>query len=250
MTISLLAIAFAAGILSFLSPCIIPMLGVYFSLITGLSSDQLKETAMDALMHRRVVKNTLAFIGGFALVFTAAGAAAGELGAILSKWQFVLNILGGTVVLILALKLLGVFKLSFLAKLHWEPAFYEKLRNKAKHNAWSSFIVGLLFAVACSHCIGPTLYSILALAGTTQNPFSGMLVMFVFSLGLAIPYMIAGLSFNWIMKSLQKIRHWQFAVERLAGLLMLYISYVIYADKLTQLTGYLAKVLPRLPLGM
>lgn len=62
--------------------------------------------------------------------------------------------------------------------------------------------------------------------------------------------MIAGLSFNWIMKSLQKIRHWQFAVERLAGLLMLYISYVIYADKLTQLTGYLAKVLPRLPLGM
>lgn len=250
MTTSLLLIAFAAGILSFASPCIIPMLGVYFSLITGLNSNQLKETIVDSALRRRVMKNTLAFIGGFTLVFTAAGAAAGELGAILGRWQVVLNVLGGTVVLILALKLLGFFELPFLAKLHWEPAFYETLRAKATRSGWSSLIVGLLYAIACSHCIGPTLYSILALAGTTRSPLSGMLVMFIFSVGLAIPYVLAGLSFNRVIKGLQRVRRRQIVVERLAGLLMLYISYVIYTDKLTQLTGYLANFLPRLPVGM
>lgn len=226
------------------------MLGVYFSLITGLTPTQLKGAALDGSLRRRVLKNTLAFIAGFVLVFTAAGAAAGELGSILGRWQAILNILGGTVVLILALKLLGFFDLPFLAKLHWEPAFYEKIRMKAKFSAWSSFIVGLLYAVACSHCIGPTLYSILALAGTTKSPLSGMLVMLVFSVGLAIPYMLAGMSFNRVMRGLQRVRRRQILVERLAGVLMLYISYVIYTNQLTQLTGYLARFLPRLPVGM
>lgn len=116
---------------------------------------------------------------------------AGELGALLSSWQVYLNILGGTVILLLALKLLGFFELSFLIKLHWEPRFLEKLRAKTSRSAWPSFIVGLIFSIACSHCIAPTLFSILALAGATQSPGSGMLVMFFFSVGLAIPYILA-----------------------------------------------------------
>lgn len=226
------------------------MLGVYFSLITGLTTGQLREAVLDEHLRRRVIKNTLAFIGGFALVFTAAGAAAGELGAILGRWQWILNILGGTVVLILALKLLGFFDLPFLTRLHWEPAFYSVLKEKANRSAWSSFIVGLFYAVACSHCIAPTLYSILALAGTTQDPRNGMLVMLVFSAGLAIPYVLAGLSFGRVMKGLQRLRRFQVVVEKAAGLLMLYVSYIIFTDRLTELTGYLAKFLPRLPVGM
>ncbi|MDA8229316.1 MAG: sulfite exporter TauE/SafE family protein, partial [Desulfitobacterium hafniense] len=221
MSTSLLIIAFAAGILSFLSPCIVPMLGVYFSLITGMTASELRENALDPHLRVRVIKNTLAFVAGFGLVFTAAGALAAQMGAILSKWQGFLNALGGTVVLILALKLLGVFDLPFLSRLHWEPAFFEKLRTKATRSAWSSFVVGLLFAIACSHCIAPTLLSILTMAGATKDAFSGMIVMAIFSLGLAIPYVLAGLSFNRVISSLKKFRSRQYVAERIAGVLML-----------------------------
>ncbi len=250
MATSLILIAFAAGVLSFVSPCIIPMLGVYFSLITGLSSTQLKEAHLDPGLRRRVIKNTLAFVGGFGLVFIAAGALAGELGALMSKWQGVLNFLGGTVILILALKLLGLFELPFLTQMEWQPAFFDKLREKSERTAGASFIVGILFSIACSHCIAPTLYSVLALAGGTKGPLIGMTVMLFFSVGLAIPYVVAGLYFNRMLGLLKHVRSRQRWVERVAGLLMLYLSYVMYTNQLSNLTGYLAQFLPRLPIGM
>lgn len=250
MGTTIFVLAFAGGILSFLSPCIIPMLGVYFSLITGLTVSELKAATLDATLRRRVMKNTVAFVAGFSLVFIAAGALAGELGSILGKWQGILNILGGTMVLILALKMLGVFELGFLNKLHWEPAFFEKVRTKATHNAWYSFIVGLLFSVACSHCIAPTLYSILALAGSTQSSATGMVMMFFFSLGLSIPYLLTGLSFNKVIQVLKRVRRRQVVAERLAGLILLYLSYIMYTNQLTNLTAFLARFLPRLPIGM
>lgn len=250
MSATVIVIAFAAGVLSFLSPCIIPMLGVYFSLITGLTVSELKEATHDAVLRRRVVKNTFAFVAGFAVVFIAAGALAGEFASWLNRWQWVLSILGGSVVLILALKMLGLFDLPFLSRLHWEPAFFEKVRTNSTRSASASFVVGLLFAVACSHCIAPTLFTILALAGATQNPLSGMIVMFFFSVGLAIPYTLAGLSFNKVTQGLKRFRTKQVIAERLAGLLMLYIAYILYTNQLTAVTGFLARFMPRLPIGM
>ena len=250
MSTSVLLISFAAGVLSFVSPCIIPMLGVYFSLITGLTVSELKEVRLDREIRMRVVKNTLAFVAGFGLVFVAAGALAGKLGAILGRGQGLLNFVGGTVILILALKLLGVFDLPFLAKTAWEPAIFAEIRTRATRSAWSAFVVGLLFAIACSHCIAPTLYSIIAVAGATKSTASGMLVMLMFTLGLAIPYILAGLAFNRVIQVLKRLRNKQVIVERLAGLLMLYMAYVIYTNQLTVLTGYLARILPRLPVGM
>ena len=250
MSTALLLIAFAAGFISFVSPCIIPMLGVYFSLITGLTGTQLKGATMDPQLRRRVIKNTLAFVAGFAVVFIAAGAIAGELGALLGKWQGILTFLGGSVILILALKLLGVFELPFLARTAWQPKFFDKLSEKSGRSSGVSFIVGLLFSIACSHCIAPTLYSILALAGGTRGPVSGMVVMLVFSIGLAIPYILVGLFYNRMLNLLKRLRRRQRWVERIAGLLMLYLSYIMYTNKLSNLTGYLARFLPQLPVGM
>ncbi|CDX04786.1 Cytochrome c biogenesis protein [Desulfitobacterium hafniense] len=250
MSTTVLSIAFAAGVLSFLSPCIIPMLGVYFSLITGLTVSGLKDATLDAALRLRIMKNTLAFVAGFSIVFIAAGAVAGQLGSLLSQWQGVLNFLGGTMILILALKMLGFFQLPFLNRLHWEPRFFTKLREKATQSAWSSFLVGLLFSVACSHCIAPTLFSILALAGTTQTPGSGMLIMFFFSLGLSIPYVLAGMSFNKVINFLKRYRRYQVIAERVAGVLMLFIAYIIYSNQLSELTGFLGRFTPNLPLGM
>lgn len=250
MSTTLLIIAFAAGVLSFVSPCIIPMLGVYFSLITGQTISELKEANQNQEIRRRVLKNTLSFVAGFSLVFVVAGALAGQLGSILERWQSFLNFLGGTVILILALKLLGVFDLPFLAKTAWEPAFFSKLRTKAARSPWSAFVVGLLFSIACSHCIAPTLYSIIAVAGATRSTTDGMLVMLMFSIGLAIPYILTGLAFNRVINILKRLRKKQRVIERLAGLLMLYMAYMIYTNQLTVLTGYLSRILPSLPLGM
>lgn len=250
MSAALLAIAFAAGVLSFLSPCIIPMLGVYFSLITGLTVPELNNAALDRHLRRRVLRNTVAFVVGFSLVFTAAGSLAGEVGALLGRWITVLNIFGGTVVLILALKMLGVFDLAFLSKFQWEPAFFDQVRTRSTRSVWVSFVVGLFFAVVCSHCIAPTLYSILAAAGATQGPLSGMLVMLVFSLGLAIPYLLTGLFFNRVLQGLKKFRNKLVIVEKVLGVLMLFMAYIVYTNQLTVLTGHLANFLPRLPLGM
>lgn len=250
MSITVFIIAFAAGILSFLSPCIIPMLGVYFSLITGLTVSDLKDAELDDTLRSRVMRNTLAFVAGFSLVFIIAGAIAGELGSLLTRWQAFLNFLGGTVILVLALKMLGFFQIPFLNRLQWEPRFFGKLRDKATRSAWSSFMVGLLFSIACSHCIAPTLFSILALAGATQDSGSGMLVMLFFSVGLSIPYVLAGMSFNKVINVLKRYRGKQVIAERLAGVLMLYMSYIIYTNQLTELTGFLGRFMPNLPLGM
>lgn len=250
MITALLAIAFSAGILSFLSPCIIPMLGVYFSLIAGLSVSELNSAVLDKHLRRRVLRNTIAFVDGFTIVFIVAGSVAGEVGALLGRWTPVLNILGGTIILILALKMLGAFELPFLNKMQWEPTFFDKVRTQATGSAWISFIVGLFFAVVCSHCIAPTLYSILAAAGVTQSPLSGMTVMLVFSLGLAIPYLLTGLFFNEALKTLKRFRSKLVMVERLLGVLMLLMADIVYTNKLTLLAGYLARYLPHLPLGM
>lgn len=246
--LGLLVISFSAGILSFVSPCIIPMLTVYFTLITGLSLDDLKASAHAPELRRRVVVNTLAFILGFGIIFTLAGGFAGQLGSLLGKWFKVLNILGGVMVLILALKLLGVFKLSFLEKLHWEPDVFRKFRSRTPVVA---FLVGLLFAFACSHCIAPTLVSILLLAGATKSAATGMLVMLVFSVGLGIPYFVTGLGFSRVIGKLRATRRYQPLVTKLTGLLLLFLSYLMFTNKFLLLTTWFAKFLPyKLPLGM
>jgi len=249
--LTLILISFSAGILSFVSPCIIPMLSVYFTVITGLSIDELKLSSQLPVLRRRVLINTAAFILGFTIVFTLAGAVAGELGALLGKSLKVLNVLGGLMVLILALRLLGVFKLSFLERLHWEPKLFERFRKGPKHSALMAFIVGLLFAFACSHCIAPTLLSILMVAGATQSGALGMVIMLIFSLGLAIPYFLTGLGFSRIIGKLKSTRKYQPWIARITGILLLILSYLMFTNQFLILTGWLTKYLTyKLPLGM
>lgn len=250
MSTTLLFLPFVAGLLSFLSPCIIPMLGVYFSLITGLTAHELKTESPKASLRRRVLLNTLAFVAGFGLVFTAAGSVAGTFGSFLGEWIGIFNLIGGFLILALALKLLGVFELSFLQKLHWEPEFFHKLRHRSSSSPILSFVVGLIFAIACSHCIAPTLYTILFMAGASQSWLSGMLMMAAFSFGLAIPYIITGLFYPQVLQILSRYKAQQTVVRRILGLLMLFFAYIMFTNQLTEVTGFLARFLPDLPLGM
>lgn len=248
---TLLLISFVAGVLSFVSPCIIPMLTVYFTVITGLSVGELGTSHQVPVLRRKVLINTVAFIVGFVVVFTLAGAAAGQLGALLGKWLQVLNVIGGTMVLIMALRLLGVFNLSFLERLHWEPEIFDRFRQGTKHSSLMAFVVGLVFAFACSHCIAPTLLSILMVAGASQHISSGMIIMLTFSIGLAIPYFITGLGFSRVVGKFKSTRKYQPLAAKAAGLLLLFLSYLMYTNKFLLLTTWFSKFLSyKLPIGM
>ncbi|HYF95400.1 MAG TPA: cytochrome c biogenesis protein CcdA [Symbiobacteriaceae bacterium] len=247
--ISGVTIAFAAGLLSFLSPCIVPMLSVYFSLITGESFRSLRElTATDAV-KRGVVRNTLAFVTGFAVVFTLAGAVAAQIGALLQRSLVYLNIVGGLFVIVLGLMALGLVPEGLLERLTLRHRAWETAPPPAK--PWSAFVVGLFFAVACSHCIAPTLYSILILAGGSGTPVTGAVLMAAFSAGLAVPYLLAGLFMGRLVTVLRNATAPRLWVQRVAGALMVVLGALMVTGKLTWLTGAAGRLWPfRLPFGM
>jgi cytochrome c-type biogenesis protein len=244
-----LSVAFTAGILSFLSPCIVPMLSVYFSLITGQPVSSLKQLSAAGAVQRGILRNTLAFVVGFSLVFTAAGAAAAQVGALFQRSLGVLNVVGGVFVIALGLISLGVIRRDFLERLTLRHRDMEHAPEGAR--LWSSFLVGLFFAIACSHCIAPTLYSVLIYAGGTGSPLAGALLMAAFSLGLSIPYVLSGLFLGRVIPLLRKAAAPRLWAQRVAGTLMLFLGVLMITGKLTWLTAAIGRLWPyRPPIGM
>lgn len=243
------SIAFSAGLLSFLSPCIVPMLSVYFSLITGQSFRTLKELSAVHAIRQGILRSTLAFVAGFSLVFIAAGAAAAQAGALFQSSLGVLNVIGGLFVIGLGLMMFGVIPQDWLQRITFRHR--EMAEAPTGPRAWSSFLVGLFFAIACSHCIAPTLYSVLIYAGSTGSPAAGALLMAAFSLGLAIPYVLAGLFLGRTIHLLRRaasVRRW---AQWTAGALMLILGGLMITGKLIWVTEALIKVWPyRPPVGM
>ncbi|HHV58541.1 MAG TPA: cytochrome C biogenesis protein [Firmicutes bacterium] len=240
---ALYSIAFLAGLVSFLSPCIVPMLTAYFSLIFGLSPDRLNE--VEAASKQRAAANTIFFSLAFTLVFTLAGGAAGTVGLFLLQYMTVFNWVGGIFLLLLALNLLGVRKLPHFS--HVMPA---RLTAQAGRPL-ACFVGGLFFAIACSHCLGATLYSILLAAGATGSPSSGMLVMFLFSLGLAVPYLLVGLFLDRALPILKRNQVFTVITSRVSGAMLLFFAALLLSGRFTLLTSWAARILPfSLSLGM
>lgn len=239
-------IAFGAGIISFVSPCIIPMLSGYFSFITGLSLKELRNLPDSRHLKRDIFLKTLMFVLAFTIVFTLAGATAGIFAKFLRQYGQVLNFIGGAVVILLALNLLGLLKRKKpdSCKIPGE--------EKGGGNSYlKAFGIGIVFAVACSHCLGPVLYSILIMAGSLGSASAGMSVMFFFSLGLAIPYLLAGLFMDRVIKVIHKAQHREKVINTIVGLLLLVMGILIMLNKFTIMTGFFAKLLPfKLPIGM
>lgn len=243
------ALAFTAGLLSFLSPCIVPMLSVYFSLITGQSVQSLRGLTVGDAIRQGVLRNTLAFVLGFGLVFTAAGAAAAQVGVWLQESLWLLNFLGGTFVIGLGLVTMGILPQSLIQRLTLRHRDMEKAPEG--NRTWSSFLVGLFFAVACSHCIAPTLYSVLVYAGGTGSPVQGGLLMAAFSAGLAVPYLIAGLFLGRVTALLRRSAGPRVWIQRTAGAVLMVLGGLMLAGKLTLLTEAFSRIWPyRLPIGM
>ena len=239
-------LALAAGVVSFLSPCIVPMISVYLTLITGMTLEEL--TAQPGLVVRRsVVLNTVLFALGFTIVFTLAGGAAGAVGAALARASRGLEIGGGVVIVVLGLSMTGLFQLPALQKLRL-PLKRPTTKPKGPLGA---FVVGLFFAVACSHCIAPTLLSMMAVAGATGSVGGGMLTMLAFSLGLTIPYLATAVAITPMLQTLARYKGATRWVSAGTGVLLAAFGLLMLSGEFTRLTEISSRLLPfRVPLGM
>lgn len=248
-------LSFAAGVLSFLSPCILPMIAVYFTVITGLSMDDLRRADLLGL-RRHVIINTVAFVLAFSAVFILAGAAAARAGAFLGGYLNYLNLFGGILVILFGLRLMGLVPIRLFERLDLSRYLDAgRVAARAGGRGWPqglvAFLVGIVFAVACSHCIGYTLYSILIYAGASRSVAQGAAMMAFYSAGLAIPYILVGLSVSQATTILKKMKPYQPRVAFVSGLLMVVFGSLAAAGKFTVLTQFFSNLLPwKLPLGM
>lgn len=239
-------LSFAAGVTSFLSPCIIPMISVYFSLITGVSIRDLKDVELHKKMRKFILINTFIFVFAFTLVFTIAGGLGGSVGRWLSSYNSIMNRIGGIITITMGLNLIGLLNLnfSFLNK-------YSVDNIKTYSRYLTTFLIGLFFAIVCSHCIGPILYSMLIYTTTTKSALVGMKIMFLFSLGLAIPYLLVGYYLPRAISATKRIKKFQIAISTIAGISLIFLGIIMFLDKLQDLTAILGRLVPyKLPFGM
>jgi cytochrome c-type biogenesis protein len=225
-------VAFTAGILSFLSPCVLPLIPSYVGFITGMTVEEAERRRWNALLHG------LWFVGGFTLVFVLLGAAASAVGSLLRDYQVWMGRVGGVLLILFGLYLLGVLRPAFLMRerrvqLARKPLGY-----------FGSGIVGFTFGAAWTPCIGPILGGILTLAATQAGLARGMTLLTVYALGLAVPFLLTALALDRFLIWFQRFRPYIVWVDRVAGAMLILLGILLITDSFTLLAGYLQSLTP------
>jgi cytochrome c-type biogenesis protein len=226
------AVAFMAGLLSFLSPCVLPLIPSYVGFITGLTAEDLQVRRGEAMAH------ALWFVGGFSIVFMALGATASELGSFLLRYHTWIGRVGGVLVLAFGLYLLGVARPAFLMR---ERRFH--IANKPLGYVGSA-VVGVAFGAAWTPCIGPILGAILTLAAASASVAQGTALLGVYALGLAVPFVVTAVLLDRFLVWFQHFRPYLVWVERVAGALLVILGVLLVTDRFTLLAGYLQGLTP------
>jgi cytochrome c-type biogenesis protein len=223
-------IAFLAGIASFLSPCVLPLVPGYISMLSGASIDELKNEA-DGEILRRVLRNSLAFVAGFSVVFVLLGASATWVGRFLLAQRSTFNIIAGIIVIIFGLHLTGLVKI---------PLLYREARRTGapRRSLGGAFLLGFAFAFGWTPCIGPILAAILALAAERQTVLQGMFLLATYSAGLAIPFLLTSVGLSSFLKFYKGFRKHLQVVEVASGVLLIVLGALMAFNKLTIISGY------------
>ncbi|HET6894818.1 MAG TPA: cytochrome c biogenesis protein CcdA [Candidatus Baltobacteraceae bacterium] len=231
-------IAFLAGLVSFVSPCVLPLVPAYLSFLTGSSVDELRAgTALNARANATV--HALAFIIGFTLVFVALGASASAIGGVLLANRILIARIGGIIVIVLGLQMLGILRLRFLA-------MDTRLQVRSeKRSLVTSGIVGVAFAAGWSPCIGPILAAILALASQANGVWQGAWLLFVYSMGLAVPFIVTALAIGTVLPALNRIKRFLPAVEMAAGVFMILTGVVLVNNWFLRVAGFFYSFVPQ-----
>ena len=231
--------AFAAGIVSFLSPCVLPLFPVYISFMTGMTLGEL--TAEDRTIGRILVP-VLLFVAGFPIVFVAMGAGASVLGTFLREYRDVLDRIVGLVLLVFGIVLLDVIPLSFLHGGGLDAARFRKFGPAA------AFVFGLAFPFAMGPCAGPVYGAILTLAISRDTVGQAAGLLFVYSLGLAVPFVAASLLLGRMGGALKWLSRHAKSVNRLAGALLVLIGVILLSGQMQRVSAFLNQVLPSIEL--
>ena len=232
--ISLLA-AFSAGLLSFVSPCVLPLVPSYISYITGLSVEQLTDASERNKFKSAIILNALLFIGGFSSVFIAFGASASFLGQILITYQDHIRRIGGVMIIVFGLYLLGILNLNFLKVEH-----RYQFRNRPA-GYLGSFLIGVAFAAGWTPCVGPVLGTILLYASTTDSLWNGVVLLACYSLGLGLPLFLTALGVVRFLAYFKEVRAYLWGVSTVSGVLLIVVGIMIYANSLTMITSFLER---------
>jgi len=225
--------ALGAGVASFVSPCVLPLVPAYLSFISGASMEDLAATERDAALARVVAIRSVVFVLGFSTVFVALGASATVVGAFLERHLDLFAKIAGGVVILFGLHLTGLIRIKALYR---EKRF--SVSNKPVGLA-GAFVVGLAFAFGWTPCVGPILGSILLLAGTQESVLSGVALLAVYSLGLGLPFIAAGVAINSFLGLFQRVKKSFRVIEIATGALLIAVGVLIMTGGFSRLSGYL-----------
>jgi len=227
-----LLVAFSAGLLSFLSPCVLPLIPSYITFITGLSFDEVQSSRRVALVHG------LLFVFGFSLIFLALGATATVIGRVLFSQRDLITKIGGVMIIVFGLYLVGVLNIGFFAR---ERRVH--LANKPV-GYLGTVLVGIAFGAGWTPCIGPILGSILLYASTEADLPRGLALLTAYSLGLGVPFILSALAVDRFMSFFQKFKKQMMWMQRGAGVLMIGIGVLMITNQFTILASYLQQFTP------
>jgi cytochrome c-type biogenesis protein len=235
-----LAAAFVAGLVSFISPCVLPIVPGYLSFISGVNVAQFREGGAPRDLVRRVALTSVVFVLGFSTVFVALGAAATYVGSLLQEYKRVLGVVGGVIIIVLGLHTSGVFKISWLLS---EKRAHLESRPLGLIGA---YVVGLAFAFGWTPCIGPILGAILLYASQQETVTQGVVLLSAYSAGLGIPFILSALAVNGFFKAFGRLRAHMRAVEIVSGVLLVGVGLLLVTNRLTLIAQWFTKAFPGL----
>ncbi len=239
-------VAFSAGLLSFISPCVPPLVPPYLCFIAGVTLDDLTEGRSSPVVFRRVLTTAVAFVLGFSVVFIALGASASAIGQSIQRLNQTflifgapaLPIIAGIVIIAMGLHFLGIFRLAFLNR---EARIQVRRKPSGPIGA---FFIGMAFAFGWTPCIGPVLGTMLALAGSEDTVARGALLLGVYSLGIALPFLIAALFAGPFMLLMRRFRRYMGAVEKTMGVLLVLTGLLFIFGQMSIFAAWLLKTFP------
>jgi cytochrome c-type biogenesis protein len=224
--------AFVAGLISFLSPCVLPLVPGYVSLISGAGVDQLQ--AQESGLLKKVMLNSIAFVLGFSIVFVTLGAISTSVGQLLAIYKTKLAVVAGVVIIIFGLHLTGVFQIKALladTRLH---------QLKGGSTAWGAFVIGFAFAFGWTPCVGPILAVILGFAAAQDSVIKGIFLLAIYSLGLAVPFLLTSLGIERFLKFYSRFRSHMHALEVASGVLLIILGGLLVFGRFTIISNYLS----------
>lgn len=239
-------LAFGAGILSFISPCVLPLVHSYVTFLTGVSFEELtNENQSNPKLKKIILKNSLMFILGFSIVFVAMGASLSLLGQYFSVYIGTLRKIGAVVIILLGLHIIGIMNIGILQR---EKRLHIFSDGKP-YGLVGSLFVGVAFGAGWTPCIGPILASILIMAGTSDSLATGVLFLVVYSAGLAIPFLLTSLGISSFLKHFNQVKKYFRVVSVTSGVFLIVIGGLIYSNYFAIFTGYMNSWFPFLILN-